>query len=253
MQSEVKKIIFGIMFCIILLTSISSLIFQQNSVSNLNIVCINAGFCSGATECNVSVFSPEGVVLLDGVQATQSASLANYNITLNETHTSEIGEYQVGGFCKDGSVTQVIDFTFEVNYLGKTFSTSQAITYLVLFIIVFFIFGFNLFIINILPASNTKDEEGKILSISYLKYLRGTLFFFGWMLFVAILFLSSNLAFAFLSEQLFAKILFVFYKITFGLTPLIVTVWLVWIFVQMFHDRQLQKLLNRGFFPQGKL
>ena len=113
--------------------------------------------------------------------------------------------------------------------------------------------GMIAFFIYKLPGENTKDEEGKILSISYLKYLRKTFWFVEWIMFVGVVFLSSNIAFAYITEQLFAKTLFVIFQVCLGLTPLILTLWLIWIFVEMFHDKQFQNMLNRGFFPQGRL
>ncbi|KKN56539.1 hypothetical protein LCGC14_0571170 [marine sediment metagenome] len=118
MQSAHKNILTVLLVSVLLFTSVSALVYKQNSPAVINLVCINAGFCSSSAQCNVSVFSPAGNVILDGVQATQSASLANYNVTLNENQTIELGEYQVGGFCIDGSVTQLIDFTFEVTPTG---------------------------------------------------------------------------------------------------------------------------------------
>jgi hypothetical protein len=110
-----------------------------------------------------------------------------------------------------------------------------------------------LFAINKLPRENSRDEEGRILSITYLKYLRPALWFVEWMIFIAVLFLFSNLAFAYLNENLFAQIIFVVFRICLGITPLIVIVWMIWIYVKLFHDKQFQKILNKGMFPQGKL
>ncbi len=147
MQSEVKKIIFGMILCIFLLASVSALTLKQNTTSDINLVCINAGYCSAAAECNVSVFAPNEEVILDGVTATQSASLAFHNITLNSTQTSQLGEYQVGGFCKDGSVTQLVDFTFDVTHSGgvlKEGSTSILIMAIIFMLVIgaLCLFGF---------------------------------------------------------------------------------------------------------------
>ncbi|KKL53380.1 hypothetical protein LCGC14_2276010 [marine sediment metagenome] len=122
MQSVNKKIWLMFLISFFLVSSVSAaLTFEQSKDIDLKITCINAGFCTAAAQCNVSVFNPSQVALLDGVQATQSASLAFYNITLNSTQTSELGTYSVGGFCKDGSVTQVVDFDFDVTADGKEF------------------------------------------------------------------------------------------------------------------------------------
>lgn len=122
MQSEHKKIFAAIFLGIFLISLVSpQLVFRQGTEVDLKIVCINAGFCTSAAQCNVSVFSPTELVILNGTQATQSANLAFHNITLNTTQTIELGGYRVGGFCKDGSVTQVVDFTFDITADGKPF------------------------------------------------------------------------------------------------------------------------------------
>jgi len=163
------------------------------------------------------------------------------------------GQYSVLIWCNSTTEGGFSKYTFEVTYSGVSISTAQAILYgFFIFIFVFFMVSL-VFIINTLPSSNTRNEEGQILSISYLKYARSALWFVEWILLIGILYISSNLAFAYLSDELFAQTLFVLFRIAFGLTPVIVIVWIVWIFVRMFHDRELQQLLNRGFFPQGRL
>lgn len=134
MQSEHKKILVGIFVGIFLITIISGLTFKQNNAVDLKIVCINAGFCSSSAVCNVSIFAPNQNILLSGVQATQSANLAFHNVTLNSSLTGQIGEYSVGGFCKDGSVTQLIDFNFEITPTG--FSNSSILILLVTVLLV---------------------------------------------------------------------------------------------------------------------
>jgi hypothetical protein len=115
------------------------------------------------------------------------------------------------------------------------------------------IFFLNFIGMGYLPARNQVDEDGRILSITYLKYFRNVLVMTGYFLFIAIMYISSNLAFAFLEETLVANVLFMIFRVSFGLAPIVVVVWLVWIFVSMFHDKQFQKMLNRGIFPQGRL
>jgi ABC-type multidrug transport system permease subunit len=168
------------------------------------------------------------------------------------------GNFTQGTFChmiECNTSTQAggIERCFEVTYTGEKIDTSQSILYIPLFAMIIFTFIMILFFINKLPSSNQRDEEGKILSVTYLKYLRSPLWFFEYMLFVAILYLSSNLAFAYLYETLFAQILFVLFRISFGLAPVIVIVWIIWIYAKMFQDKQFQDMINRGIFPQGKL
>ncbi len=119
MQSVHKNLLVFLFLGIFLVTNISAeLVFKENTDIDLKIVCINAGFCSATAQCNVSVFDPNENVILDGIEATQSASLAFYNITIIGNLSSPSGEWRVGGFCKDGSVTELVDFTFLVTPSG---------------------------------------------------------------------------------------------------------------------------------------
>ena len=143
MLSEHKKIWLMILVGFFLVSSVSAaLTFEQSKPTDIKIVCINAGFCTVVAQCNVSVFSPTEIVLLDGIEATQSASLAFHNITLNSTQTSQLGTYRVGGFCKDGSVTQVVDFDFDVTANGEPFQNFPTAFVIIILGIVFVILGF---------------------------------------------------------------------------------------------------------------
>lgn len=208
--------------------------------------------CADCTTINITkITAPNGTIIVSHVSMTQNGSAFNY--TLDSTYTSAFGTYHINGIGNPDGDQEVWTYSFYVNYRGDTVSSAQALLYIGFMVIILFVFVAILFVINKLPRKNEQDEEGRILSITRLKYFRPVLWFTEWMLFVAILFLTSNLAFAYLNEQMFAKILFAFFTISMGLTPLIVIGWIIWIFVQMFHDKQFQAMLNRGFFPQGKL
>ena len=118
MQSAHRNLIILVCMSILLVSLTSGLSFKQNDVVDLKIVCINAGFCTASSQCNMSVFNPAELVLLNGVEGTQSSNLAFHNFTLNTTDTSRFGDYRAGGFCVDGSVTNVIDFQFEITADG---------------------------------------------------------------------------------------------------------------------------------------
>ena len=168
-------------------------------------------------------------------------------------NTDTIGEYFYTSYGDLSGTDTAQTCSFEVTYSGFQLQEGQGIIYIPLFLVLIFFFVIIIFAINQLPSSNQKDEEGRILSITYLKYLRPVGWMFEYMLVVAMLYLSSNLAFAYLNEQLFAKILFLLFRLSFMFAPVFVIVWMIWIFVKMFHDKQFQQILNRGFFPQGKL
>jgi len=242
----ILTIIVGLFLISMASASLDSLgTFQQDECFNISQT------CATCTYVNISsVSSINDSNLISNVPMTD---FGNGEWRYKFCNTSTLGRYDVKGMGDVSGVDSSFAIYFDITYKGYVVSSSQATLYAILLLVFIFIFIITILGINQLPSSNTQDEEGKILSISYLKYLRPVGWFFLWMLFIAILFLSSNIAFAFLTGQLFAQTLFTLFKVCFGLTPVIVVVWIIWIYRQMFHDKQMQKMLNRGMFPEGRL
>jgi len=207
-------------------------------------------------ECNSCTF-----VKLSSIQyPNMSKDYINENMTKNESSyyylfnkTDSLGVYNYCGYGDVDGTNTTYCYDFTVTYLGKQLTTEKAMIYFIFLILFVLIFIGTFIFIGFLPSKNEKDEDGQILSISYLKYFRNVLYMFEWMLFIGILYMFSNLGFAFLEEELFSQTLFMLFKVSFGLTPVIVTVWMIWIIVSMFHDKEFQNMLNRGMFPQGTI
>jgi hypothetical protein len=156
-ETNIKKILVIIFLGIFLISLTSALTFKQSEQADIKIVCINAGYCTASAVCNASVFDPDNIVILDGVEATQSPSLAFYNITLNSTQTSKLGQYSVAGFCKDGSVTQLIDFNFDVTITGHIVDTGETFRYIMILVFLFVLFCIGLYFSIIIPYGNIEE------------------------------------------------------------------------------------------------
>jgi len=245
-----KKLLICLMLGVFLISFASASLdslgtFKQNDCINISQT------CASCTYVNISSISnnQDSNLALN----VEMVSIGDGEWRYEFCDTEEIGRYDVRGMADLSTVDTGFAVYFDITYGGDSVSSSQATLYFILIMVLIFVFVITILGIKQLPSSNERDEEGKILSISYLKYLKPIGWFFLWMLFIAILFLSSNIAFAFLSGQLFAKTLHTLFRIFFGVTPLIVVVWIIWIYRQMFHDKQMQNMLNRGIFPQGRL
>ena len=245
-----KKIIFPLLLAFFFITLISAEDCSLPSVKQGDTIQLTQ-VCDNCTYVNLTkiIYPNQSIALLGQYEMTKDD--VNFNYEFSDTST--LGTYLYTSKGDLNGITTSQTCSFDVTYSGYELKEGQGIIYIPLFLILIFFFGIVLFGINQLPRSNQKDEEGRILSITYLKYLRPVGWMFEYMLVVAMLYLSSNLAFVYLNEQLFAKILFLLFRLSFMFAPLIVIVWMIWIFVQMFHDKQMQQILNRGFFPQGKL
>jgi hypothetical protein len=172
--------------------------------------------------------------------------------TIKGGNITTIGQYSYVFQCNSSTEGGFYSHDVTVTSTGFELSTGSSIFYAILIFLMILLLVGTLYGTGKLPGMNEKDEDGRIMSVKWGKYLRAPLYFVAWMLFIAILYISSNLAFAYLGEQLFAKVLFALFRICFGVTPLIVVVWFVWFFVRFFQDKKFQTLLNRGIFPQGK-
>ena len=203
-------------------------------------------------ECATCTF-----VIINSIQyPNMSKEYVNAEMTKNDSSfyyefnkTSQLGTYNYCGYGDVSGTNTTYCYDFTVTYLGKQLTTDKAIVYFIFLILFVLIFVGTFIFIGFLPSKNERDEEGRIMSISYLKYFRNVLYMFEWMLFIGILYMFSNLGFAFLEEELFSQALFMLFKVCFGLTPLIVIIWFVWIIASMFHDKDFQQMLNRGMFP----
>lgn len=227
---------------LISLTSASPGIYKQGQDINLIQTCADC-----TTMTLTSVVGPDGVILVSN--KTMEASGSTYNYTLDKGNTTQLGTYRVNGIGNPAGVSQVWSYSFSVTYTGDTLKETSPTLYIILFAVFGFLFFMNIFLIGKLPDGNTKDEEGTLVRISYLKYLRPILWFVSWLFIVAILYLSSNIAFAYLEDAMFATLLFNLFRIAMGMTLPIVVVWIIWTIGRIIDDKELKKCWNRGIFP----
>jgi len=271
-----KKLVFSFLFCFLFLISFTS------AVSPF----IETDFTEGYTiihnlqhtiklgqdyQINFFVYNTTNGYLIDNSSITCQSYVANSSggvvVSENATYNtdghwghyilggnfSSIGTYGHGIKCQNGNEGGALSDAFTVTYTGFEITTAQAILSIGFLTLLSLIFISCFVGIGLLPSGNQSNEEGKILSISYLKYFRGVLAIVAYFLFIGIVYISSNLAYAFLNEVLIADTLFMIFNISFGLAPLVVVVWLISIFVSMYHDKEFQRMLNRGIFPQGNI
>jgi len=206
---------------------------------------------NNATQCNLTkINAPTELITINQIG---TKTFQTFNFSIAGGNYSEYGSYCHKIECTDGNSIVSGDECYDINYFGKELTSSQSTIYIgLLGILIFTLFAI-FFGMSHLPASNERDEQGRLLSISYLKYFRLVLWLFAYFLFVGIVYLASNIAFAFLAEQLFAKVLFAIFAILMAISPVIIIVLMISFFVKFFHDKEFQKMLNRGIFPGQQL
>jgi hypothetical protein len=208
--------------------------------------------CSNCTFINItSVIGPDGTKLVGNSPMTKDGSIFNY--TLSKNLTKQVGTYTVSGIGDPNGANDIWTYKFEVTYSGFKIQDGQGFIYISLFLLLIFFFVVTLYTIARLPKSNDKDHEERILSINKLKYLRPVGWVFLYLLVVMIFYLASNIAFAYLPEQLLARTFFLIFRLLFMFAPLIFILWLIKLFVMIIEDRKLKKMLERGIFPSYRM
>ena len=146
----------------------------------------------------------------------------------------------------DENGSNCVENTFELTTTGFELTEARAIIFIGLLGLLAFLFVVSIFGFSALPSGDTKDQDGMIIDINNLKYIRPVLLVVAWVLLMTMFFIGSNIGFAYLGSTLVANILFDIYKIMMILTLPFMVFWLVWIFVKIFQDGELKKILDRG-------
>lgn len=199
------------------------------------------------TNCTFHLYNSTGNHIFQGYDDTVG-DVYDYSFKILKGNFTNGGSYYYTTQCKTGLVGGYTEHAFEVKTTGVGLTEGRAILYIGLIAIFVLILLGIPFIINMLPASNARDDEGNIINVNYLKYFRSVLWFVEWMLTLALLFLVSNIAYAYLVEELFAQYLFTIFRIGMGITPVIVILWGVWLIAKIVNDKQIENLMKRGVF-----
>lgn len=204
-------------------------------------------FYDDKVSCCLRIFEEQGTKIYNESDMTIStcgkffvSTIAGGNFTENENYhysvccnsTTNTGGYRQG--------------VFEVNLSGVEFTEARAILYIGLMGMLIFLFIINLIVIPLLPSKDNYDEEGTLISINQLKYLRPILYVTAYLLLMSLMFVSSNIAFAYLGTDLIGDLLFNIFQIMMVLALPMVVIWFIYILASIFQDREMKRYLERG-------
>lgn len=200
--------------------------------------------CDDCSYNNVSsILNPKGDIIPINMQMTKSGTF--YNITY--CNTSEIGIYQVNGFGDEGGTQGAWNYYLEITGTGYKFDNPKALLYIGLLSILIFLFVVDLVAIPMLPSKDNYDDEGTLLSINQMKYIRPILWVVAWFLLMAVIFTGSNVALAYMGETLIGDILFKIFQIQLALSLPGLVLWFLFIFYNIFQDKEMKKYIERGW------
>lgn len=198
-------------------------VFKQYECISLIQICANCSYIN-----ITSVNYPNSSMAISNKAMTKSGTEFTYPFC----NTSLLGQYIVNGVGDIDGLGTIFAYDFEITVNGKTATTGRALIdgALILVLVVFLICSLWIFL-------TTDNLLGKVGMVG-----------FGYLLLIAISFISWNMASDFL---LSAPFLASFFKILFivlmvGLLPLIIGGF-VWYFFMVFKVKEIERLMTRGF------
>tara|TARA_R100000789_G_scaffold100010_2_gene108369 strand:- start:21 stop:764 length:744 start_codon:yes stop_codon:yes gene_type:complete len=219
--------------------------FQQNTDIKLLQICSNCTFNN-----ITSVVYPNSTQAIGEMAMTRNGSV--YNFTLISNFTDAPGTYTVNGFGDLKGVDTTWVYTFDITITGIKLSQDRAIIYVAMLLLLVFLFFTTIAGVSFLPASNNRNDDGFIVSINSLKYLRAILLVFAWSLLIGINFTASNISGLYLQSDMMSDLFFNFYRMMMLLTLPMIFIWFIWLFYSITQDRQLKRMLERGIEMGGE-
>jgi hypothetical protein len=206
--------------------------------------------CENCTYNNIStILYPNSTV----AQANISMNKIDTYYSFSFNNASIQGKYIVNGFGDLDGVKTTWVYDFEITGTGFEFTESRSIFYIALLVLLVFLFVLVLTFIPKLPSGNDTDEWGMLMSINHLKYLRPVLYLVAWGLMLGVLFTSSNIALAYLGTSMFGNLLFALYTIMMWVSIPGIFIAFIFIFVSIFRDAEIKKMIERGVDIQSNI
>jgi hypothetical protein len=200
--------------------------------------------CDNSTYSNISSVK-NGAITLSGSQVMVEIENDYYEYQFNTTET--LGTYIVNGYCNENGVMTSWAYSFEVNPLGKIFTSAQATLYILVFIVAFVLFLVCIIGGIFLPSNDKRDEmTGYVIAVSNMKYLKILLLCFGYIMLTLMVYFAWMICYGYLDLDFLGNLFkFGFYTLLVLILPLFIIGCYVLI-SNMVRDSRLSEMLSRG-------
>ena len=229
-----KKILLTIILGIFLISFVSASLptVEQN-------VCIQIKTILNTAGVNISSITyPNETTLFLNQEMEKNALTFNYTFC----GTNVLGTYTYDYFDADGGV-YVNDFL--VTLSGNISTTGEAILYFLLTIIMFAGSIALFYFILIIPYQNPKNEEGTVVEVTKLKYLKVFLITIFYPIVIITLNLMNGIAVNFLSLTIFSGIIGFFFEMMLRLAWIWTVIMALWIFYLLIRDTNFKKIIKQ--------
>jgi len=200
--------------------------------------------CNNCTYCNfTTVKYPNGTTMLTNRQASVIDTHYYYNLLAGNISTQ--GTYTYCYNCGNAVEKDTGCLDFQISYKGEELGIAGSILYLGLLAFLLVIFILLLISLHYIP-DHQRDDEGFVIDISSLVYLRPVVMGLAWIVLIGITFLASNVAIAYLQAGLFGSFLFLIFKLMMMANFIIIPLCFIAILYSIVQGKKMKALLERG-------
>jgi hypothetical protein len=172
----------------------------------------------------------------------------SHQIFLASGNFSDLGTHAFYIWCNYSSVNLggEVRGTFKVTRAGEELTTGKSISYIGFLSLLVFMFLVLVSLVGFLPSGEKRNEEGQIISRGNLRYLRAIFLAVAYGIFMSIFFIASNIALGYFNTEMVGQFLFRIYLILGWLAIPMGIIWIIWIFVNIFQDKETKNMIERG-------
>jgi len=201
--------------------------------------------CPTCTFINITIKNTLSEQIIINQPMVLSEGIFSY--TIGGGNNSEIGTYWIEGH---SNLDDPFKACYDITTIKIQASTSESILYTILVTLSLLLFSFSLWGAIVLPFSNSRNELGRVLSITWVKYLKVTFIVLVYLFMLWTLNLGVSITNNLVSLTQFSG----FFEMMFNLMMAIAWPFFVVVFlfvnVALIKDLQLNKLLQRGLSPR---
>ncbi len=242
-----KKILVIFMLALLIFPIVSAqLIFRKGEPVELKIPAnVDGSILSATALCTINVKYPNGTYLLDN-ETMNNLNNGEFNVSINDSQTTALGDYESSIFCVDGGQNGTSTFSFGETNSGSDLSTGQSIVYVIFLMATMFTFFIALFGAIRIPFKNTVNPEGQVVSVNDLKYLKVFLIFICYVLLLFIFGITKSITENFLFLNGAHKVFQFLYAIMWAFIIPFIIVGLVLTLVLFLQSKKISGALERG-------
>lgn len=247
-RNKTLALIVAISFVLVTMTGIVTAVEYHQRGEALNIVhsVRKDGGITSTAVCNLTMINPGKTILVDFKQMTYNSGTQTHNYSLNGQNFSTVGTYNYDVTCLDSGLNKTQSFELIVNPLGYEYTIEEGITYIFMLIVLIALFLLCAYGTVKFPWKNERNSYDEIIKINWKKYAKIFSFLMAYFMVVWIVYLSWNLSYGFLHNDILGAFMKVLFTFLVGLAFPTLVIIFIFTLVIYFHDRNLAEMLQRG-------